>query len=109
MPPRPKLITPAVDWKLPADALGDGTEVARAVVSLYMQAAGSGMELKFEQALLLLIKLQPFTYEFKIISKDKVLIAQPLLPALTFYFKHVSRRSDADHCSAPCSRHRSAR
>jgi len=86
-PERPELDQPASAWKLPADALGGGSEVARAVVSLYMQTAGQPMELKFQQTLLLLIKLAPYTYEFKVCSKDKVLIAQPLMPSLTFYFK----------------------
>jgi len=88
-PDRPELEQPATAWKLPADALGGGSEVARAVVSLYMQTAGQPMELKFAQSLLLLIKLGPATYEFKVCSKEKVLIAQPLMPSLTFYFKPV--------------------
>ncbi len=92
-PDRPPLEQPAVAWKLPADALGGGSEVARAVVSLYMQTAGQPMQLKFKQCLLLLIKLAPYTYEFKVCGEDKVLIAQPLLPSLTFYFKPVSRPS----------------
>lgn len=86
-PPRPSGASPASSWDLPADALNGGSEVARAVVSLYMQTAGQSMQLKFEQCLLLLVKQAPFTYEFKVVGRDKVLIAQPLLPSLTFYFK----------------------
>lgn len=80
-------IIPAEEWILPADALKGGSEVCRAVVSLYMQQAGSEMELKFPSTLLLLVKTAPFTYEVKVLSKEKVLISQPLVPSLTFYFK----------------------
>jgi hypothetical protein len=64
-PQRPKA-EPASAWKLPADALGGGSEVARAVVSLYMQTADQPMSLKFEQCLLLLVKQRAATYEFKV-------------------------------------------
>ena len=32
----------------------------------------------------------PFTYEFKVVSQDKVLIAQPMVPSLIYYFRPVS-------------------
>lgn len=86
-PARPTESEPATNWTLPADTLGGGSEVCRAIVSLYMQQCGSAMEMKFASALLVLIKSAPFTYEFKIVNKDKVLITQPLVPSLTFYFK----------------------
>lgn len=98
-PPRPVAEHAAAEWVLPAGALGGGSEVCRALVSLYMMAPGASMELKFESTLLLLVKLQPFTYEFKVCGKDKVLIAQPLLPALTFYFKPVSAQTRHDRFS----------
>lgn len=92
-PPRPD-DEPSFEWPLPAGTLGSGSEVARAVVSLYMQQAGHGLELKFKSALLVLIKAAPFAYEFKIVSKDKVLISQPLTPSLAFFFKPVRNRGD---------------
>jgi hypothetical protein len=90
-PPRPSNAPPASSWKLPADAIGKGTEVARAIGALYMQQSGQAMELKFDHMIIVLVKLAPFSYEFKICSQEKVLISQPLIPSLTFYFKPVSR------------------
>jgi hypothetical protein len=92
-PSRPIGVTPAASWKLPADALpSGGSEVARAAVSLYMQPPGGVMQLKYQESLLVLFKLKAFTYEFRVCTKEKLLISQPLLSSLTFFFKPVRDR-----------------
>ena len=94
-PPRPEDAEPAEDFQLPQGALDGGSEVARAVVSLYIQAPGRPIEQKLPRTLLLLTKTAPFTYQFKVCSNDKVVIRQPLVSSLTFYFKPVSRQRRA--------------
>lgn len=86
-PPRPSGEA-AASWSLPAGSLSNGSsEVCRALVSLYMSSGGGPLELKASPALLLLVKAGAATYEFKVCTREKVLVSQPLLPSLTFYFR----------------------
>lgn len=87
-PDRPQGLAKAVEWALPKDVVPAGaSEVSRAVVSLYIQQAGRDMELRYAEAILVLVKIAPFTYEIKVATREKLLISQPLVPSLTFYFK----------------------
>jgi hypothetical protein len=105
-PPRPEDAEPAEEFELPQGALDGGSEVARAIVSLYIQAPGRAIEEKLPRTLLLLTKTAPFTYQFKVCSNDKVVIRQPLVSSLTFYFKPVRITR---HTSARCRRTASGR
>jgi len=88
-PPRPTKmsVASASAFPLPASALDGGSEVCRALVSVYMQASGSSMQLKQEEAVMLLVKDAPFTYRFCLVTKERVILNQLMVPALTFFFK----------------------
>src|SRR6266550_728644 len=91
-PIRSQTVTPASAsaWQLSPAILNGGTLVARAVISLSILEGSmrSQPQLKASEALLVLIRFQPYKYEIRVLSKAlAILLTQPVSPKLSFSFK----------------------